>query len=278
MLLVDLIVPLLLALVQGAMEFLPVSSSGHLTLLAGIAGAPADTLLVVTVLHIATAIAAIVYYRHRYWRALQELRAGQRGRQLPAPRYILAQLPTAAIAGLFTLALTQPAVYHWWVSPWFIGIMMLVNAAILAAAPAGRAAPDDGRMPVPAWRAALAIGLAQGIAVVPGLSRSGLTVTAGLAAGLNRNDAVHFSMLLAPPVILGSAIVRAMQIWPEPLLAFATWQAAAITAIMTIAAFAIALAALHWTVAWVRAGRLRWFAPWSLAAGSATLLFAALSA
>lgn len=273
-----LLVALLLALVQGAMEFLPVSSSGHLTLLAGIAGAPADTLLVVTVLHIATAIAAIVYYRRRYWRALQELRTGRRGRPMPAPRYIIAQVPTAAIAGLFTLALSQPAVYQWWVSPWFIGAMMLVNALVLAVAPAGRPAPDDGRMPTPAWRASLIIGVAQGLAVMPGLSRSGLTVAAGLSAGLHRGDAVHFSMLLAPPVILGSAIVRAMQIWPEPLQAFASWQSASITGAMTIAAFAIALAALHWTVAWVRAGRLRWFAPWSLAAGIATLLFAAVSA
>ena len=266
-----LLTALLFALTQAVTEFLPVSSSGHLALLSQLVDAPAERVFIATALHIATAAAAIVYYRRRYWQALKELRTPRRRRGL-ALRYILTQTITGVIASLFALALNQPALYEWWVSAWFVGAMMLVNAAVLAVAPAGRSAPDDGRMPYPTWRASLMVGAAQGIALAPGLSRSGMSIAAGLTAGLDRSAAVHFALLLAPVVIIASAISRATQIWPEPLLLLGSWQLVIIMA----ATFGIALAALRWTVAWTVAGRLRWFAPWSAALGLAALVFAAI--
>ena len=270
-----LLTALLFALAQAVTEFLPVSSSGHLALLSQLIDAPADRVFVATVLHIATAVAAIVYYRRRYWEAIKDLGTPRR-RPGQVLRYGLTQIITGVIASLFALALNQPALYEWWVSAWFVGAMMLVNAAVLAVAPAGRRAPDDGRMPYPSWRAALMVGAAQGIALAPGLSRSGFAIVAGLAAGLDRGAAVHFAMLLAPVVILASAIGRATQVWPEPLLVFGSWQSALIMAAMLAATFVIALAALRWTVAWTLGGRLRWFAPWSAALGIAALVFAAI--
>ena len=119
------------------------------------------------------------------------------------------------------------------------------------------------------------MGLAQGVATLPGLSRSGLTVAAGLQAGLSRADAASLSFLLAPPVIVAAAIFWSAQTWPEPLRLFASWQTAAAMLGMMAITFLIALAALHWVVAWVRAGRLWWFAPWSALLGIATLAMAA---
>ena len=270
-----LLTALLFALTQAVTEFLPVSSSGHLALLSQLVDAPAERVFIATALHIATAAAAIVYYRRRYWQALKELRTPRR-RQGLALRYILTQTITGVIASLFALALNQPDLYEWWVSAWFVGAMMLVNAAVLAVAPAGRSAPDDGRMPYPTWRASLLVGVVQGIALAPGLSRSGMAIAAGLTAGLDRSAAVHFALLLAPVVIIASAISRATQIWPEPLLVLESWQSVIIMTAMLAATFGIALAALRWTVAWTVAGRLRWFAPWSAALGLAALVFAAI--
>lgn len=266
---------LLFAVAQAITEFLPVSSSGHVALLAQLVNAPADRVFVATALHIATAVAAVVYYRRRYWQAIRELGTPRRRPGL-ALRYGLTQTITGVIALLFVLALNQPGLYEWWVSAWFVGIMMLVNAVVLAAAPAGRIAPDDGRMPDPSWRAALVVGAAQGIALAPGLSRSGFAIAAGLTAGLDRSAAVHFGMLLAPVVILASAVSQAVRIWPEPLLLFGSWQLVGIVAAMLVATFVIALGALRWVVAWTRAGRLRWFAPWSAAVGLGALVFAAV--
>ena len=270
-----LLTALLFALTQAVTEFLPVSSSGHLALLSQLLDAPAERVFIATVLHIATAIAAIVYYRRRYWRAVKDLGTGRRRPGMPL-RYGLTLTATGIIAALFVLALNQPAWYEWWVSAWFVGTMMLVNAAVLAVAPAGRSVPDDGRMPYPSWRASLAVGIVQGIALAPGLSRSGMSIAAGLAAGLDRGAAVHFAMLLAPVVIMASAVGRAIQIWPEPLLLLASWQSVIIMAAMLAATFGIALVALRWTVEWTVTGRLRWFAPWSAALGLAALVFAAI--
>ena len=266
-----LLTALLRAAAQGVTEFLPVSSSGHLALLTLLLGGDGEPLFVITVLHAATALAAVVYYRRAYWRAVQGVYQAGPGRRF-VRKYAGAQAATA-LAGLpLTLLLLYTPLEQWRLSSGLLGGMMLLNAVVLLIAPRRR---DDGvcdnPLPRLTWRSAAWVGLAQGVATVPGLSRSGLTVAAGLQAGLSRADAASLSFLLAPPVIVAAAIFWSAQTWPEPLRLFASWQTAAAMLGMTAITFLIALAALHWVVAWVRAGRLWWFAPWSALLGIATL-------
>ena len=266
-----LLTALLLAAVQGVAEFLPVSSSGHLALLTLVLGTDGEPLLVITALHTATALAAVVYYRRAYWRAARGVyRAGPPRRFLR--KYAGAQVITALVGLPLTLLLLYTPLAQWRLSAGLLGGMMLLNAAVLLIAPRRQQdAASPGALPRLAWRSAVWVGLAQGMATLPGLSRSGLTVAAGLQAGLSRADAASLSFLLAPPVIVAAAAFWSVQTWPEPLGLFASWPAAGAMLAMTALTFCIALAALHWVVTWVRAGRLWWFAPWSAILGLATL-------
>ena len=282
---------LLFAVVQGATEFLPVSSSGHLLLLAILTGAGGgEPFFTVAMLHSATALAAVIYYRRACGQAARELwRAGPARRFLW--RYALAQAATAAVALPLFFILTRTPAAQWRLSLWVIGVAMLVSAAVLLLAPrggdgsgnssggGGGGAPAPGHgLPRPGWRAALWVGLAQGIAVLPGLSRAGLTIAAGRRAGLDGDAAAGFSFLLAPPVILAATLLWTIQTWPEPKSALADGQSAGAALAMGAVAFVIALGAIHWTASWTRAGRLWWFAPWNAALGAGALAVAAVAA
>ena len=279
---------LLFAVVQGATEFLPVSSSGHLLLLAILMGAGGEPFFMAAMLHSATALAAVIYYRRACGQAARGLwRAGPARRFLW--RYALAQAATAAVALPLFFILTRTPAAQWRLSLWAIGVAMLVNAVVLLLAPRGGDDSGDGSggggaraaghgLPGPGWRAALWVGLAQGIAVLPGLSRAGLTVAVGRRAGLNGDAAAGFSFLLAPPVILAAALLWTIQTWPEPKSGLADGQSAGVVLSLGAVAFSIALGAIHWTASWARAGRLWWFAPWNAALGAGALAVAAAGA
>ena len=278
---------LLFAVVQGATEFLPVSSSGHLLLLAILVGAGGEPFFTVAMLHSATALAAVIYYRRACGQAARGLwRAGPARRFLW--RYALAQAATAGVALPLFFVLTRTPAAQWRLSLWAIGVAMLVNALVLLLAPRGGDGGGNGSgggapaarhgLPGPGWRAALWVGLAQGIAVLPGLSRAGLTVAVGRRAGLDGAAAAGFSFLLAPPVILAAAALWTIQTWPEPKSGLADGQSAGVALAMGAVAFVIALGAIHWTASWARAGRLWWFAPWNAALGVGALAVAAVAA
>ena len=280
---------LLFAVVQGATEFLPVSSSGHLLLLAILmgAGGESEPFFTAAMLHSATALAAVIYYRRACGQAARGLwRSGPARRFLW--RYALAQAATAAVALPLFFILTRTPAAQWRLSLWAIGVAMLVNAVVLLIAPRGGDGSGDGSgggaraagdgLPRPGWRAALWVGLAQGVAVLPGLSRAGLTVAVGRRAGLDGAAAAGFSFLLAPPVILAAAALWTIQTWPEPKSGLADGQSAGAALALGAVAFVIALGAIHWTASWARAGRLWWFAPWNAAVGAGALAVAAVAA
>ena len=273
---------LLFALVQGITEFLPVSSSGHFFLLALVLEEESQPLrmisslhAVISSLHVVTAAAAIAYYRREYAQAVSGIWRGGEGRRF-AWRYAGAQVITvlaAAPLGALLWALSQAAVDHLHYG-WVLGGMMLLNALILLAAPRRDDDPHDGTLPALTWRAAVWVGLAQGIAPLPGLSRSGLTVAAGLRAGLSPGHASSFCFLLAPPVMLLPTLYFLAGSWPEVSAWFSSCQSVSAMLVTILATFLVALGSLHWTVSWVRAGRLWWFAPWSGLVGLVTLAMA----
>jgi undecaprenyl-diphosphatase len=267
----------LLGVVQGATEFLPVSSSGHLAagqlLLAGKGLEPgaAQPLTLEILLHLATFLAVVVFFRREVGAALggavRGARALLRGRLGSATEtdegvnlaaaVVVGSVPTAFLG----LALKEPA-STLGNDPTRLGLTFLGCAAALAAS---RWWAGGGRRLD--WKAALVVGLVQGIAVLPGISRSGVTIAAGLALGLEREEAARFSFLLSLPAILGAAI---LELDPEALAsdprAFAYLLGGG-------AAFITGLAALALLIRIVKQGRFWLFAPYVAAVGLALIIF-----
>ena len=267
----------LLGLVQGLTEFLPVSSSGHLAaaeLVAprlGFEGAGGEEpLLFGVLLHVATLAAVLVYYRAAAWDAIRgfsrgvaALARGKLGAAIDsddgtrlAVAICIGTVPTGAIG--LTLERPTAGIAE---SPLALGLCFLACAAILAATrwwPGGARRLD--------WRVALIIGIVQGIAVLPGVSRSGATIAAGLALGLPREEAVRFSFLLSVPAIAGAALLE--------LDGAALAEAGEISALVAgcAAAFVVGFAALAVLRRIVRGGRLWLFAPYVAAVGAALVI------
>lgn len=199
---------ILLGLVQGLTEFLPVSSSGHLVLADHLIGVGELGVREVVVLHLGTLIAMLHFFRRELL-----LLAGVRRRPEPYDagdddfdRNRLVLLLGAGTVVTVALALTaRKAVTAALDSLLLVGLGLFVTATVLLLT-AGIARRREGRgLGEVGLRDALCIGLAQGIAVWPGVSRSGITIAAGLMCGLRQEQAARFSFLLAFPIILGAA-------------------------------------------------------------------------
>ncbi|MCR5034168.1 MAG: undecaprenyl-diphosphate phosphatase [Clostridia bacterium] len=204
-----------LGIVQGLAEFLPISSSGHLALLQYFFGVESDSVLLFTVMmHVGTLVSVFIIYRKDIWALLKELcytikdlctGKGPRINANPMRRMgfmiIVATIPTAFIGLLFedffeSLYASIVAIAMGLI---FTGIILLVAERM------GRS--DKGPMEMK-WRHAIFIGIMQGIAICPGVSRSGSTLFGGLIAGLKREFAVEFAFLISIPSILGSVILE----------------------------------------------------------------------
>ena len=262
------------ALVQGTTEFLPVSSSGHLWWFSLLLGEEGEPFFVTSILHVVTATAAVASYRRLYWSAASGIVSGGRSHSF-ALRYLATLGVSGAVAAPLGLAFWWLSTHHTGSSAWIVGISMLLNGLVLSAAPRADPATPTGDLPGLTWRAAVIVGLAQGIAVIPGLSRSGFTIVAGLRCGLPRTDAVALSFALAPPIMLGAAIFWTMLAWPELGLTGHSWQYFGVIAGSIVLTFVVAMLSIRWAGSWVRAGRLWWFAPWSVGVGIAVLALVA---
>lgn len=195
----------LLGLIQGLTEFLPVSSSAHLTILGALSGIrEEDALAFFLVLHIGTLVALFAYF----FRDLVDLALRSLKGEREAWRYnlliLLTTLPTGII-GLSLKSLVERAV----ASPLVASLLLLVTAVFLIATKWFREGElDSGEI---SWKLALLIGVAQGLAVFPGISRSGATITACLALGLRREAAFRYSFLASIPAILGAVLLDAKE-------------------------------------------------------------------
>jgi len=200
----------LIAIIQGATEFLPVSSSGHTALAAKLLGLQQAPLDFVVTIHAGTLLSVLVYYRSDLLSMLQSLLpvrdadeetlATRRDYRKLLGLLLLATIP-AAIAG-FLLEDYVDAAFG---DVRLIGGALLVTATVLALA-----ARLNGRVELPetGWRQALTVGVAQALALAPGVSRSGMTIVGGLLSGMSRDWAPRFAFLLSVPVILGGAVLE----------------------------------------------------------------------
>jgi undecaprenyl-diphosphatase len=266
------LVILLLALIQGLCEFLPVSSSGHLALAQMLLGFPAPDIVLDLTLHVGTLLAVVYFYRRSLASLFREVgllpsalisppRLALALKSRPDFRLgfliIVASLPTAAIGLLFQDALS--ALFD---SALAVGVALLITAAVLAAT-ARLAAGTCGVLEMTLVQA-LIIGAVQGLAIAPGLSRSGLTIGAALILGLRRELAARFSFLLSIPAIVGGL---ALSLGQGLESSFALpWL------LLGLAAAALCgYAALRLLTSLVERGRLALFAPWCVLVGLAAI-------
>ncbi len=188
---------LLLGLIQGFTEFLPVSSSGHLALSQMLMpGFEQPGVVFDALLHVGTAAAVVVFER----RELLRWAVSSEGRRLLG-LLVIGTLATAAVA--FPLRALASSAFE---RPTWVGIGLLVTTLVVWSTRTLAGGQRDER--TTGWRQALAVGLLQGAAVFPGVSRSGMTIATGLASGMERSWAARFSFLLGVPAILGVAVVE----------------------------------------------------------------------
>ncbi len=258
---------LILGLVQGATEFLPVSSSGHLVLLPWLLGWPDPGLAFDVLVHWGTAVAVIVYF----WRDWLALAGGAwcalRTRSLSDPNsrlvvwIVLGTIP-GAIAGallddFFEMVFGEPAA---------AAAFLLVTAAFLAAAE--RWSQRRRALADIAWLDALLVGLAQAVAILPGISRSGSTISTGMARGLERPAAARFSFLLATPIILGAGALKLLDLVQGGVTALQLLP----LAIGFVAALLTGLACIHWLLRYLSSRSLYPFALYCALVGATSLL------
>lgn len=187
----------LLGLLQGVTEFLPVSSSGHLALAQMlIPGFEQPGVVFDAVLHVGTAFAVVWAERRELVRWLSTT-----GGTRLAGLLVLGTAATAAVA--FPLRDLAEGAFE---STTWVGGGLLVTAAVVGATAAMRGGQREE--PTTEWRQAVVVGVVQGLAVFPGVSRSGSTIAAGLVSGLDRAWAARFSFLLSVPAITGATLVQ----------------------------------------------------------------------
>lgn len=196
----------ILALVQGLTEFLPISSSGHLILAPHLFGFADQGLELDVAVHFGTLIAVVVYFRHD----IINITRGWFGALPPkAPANPESRLGWAIIVGVLPVVvvglLVKDIVETQLREPWIIGTTTILFGLLLGWADwRSRRQRDISRLTL---SDAVFVGLAQVLALIPGTSRSGITMTAGLMLGLTREAAARFSFLLSIPTILGSSIL-----------------------------------------------------------------------
>ena len=195
---------LVLGILQGVTEFLPISSSGHLVMAQAVLDVEVPGVLFEVWVHMATLLSILLIYRKR----IAELSKGILGKDRSALEYMglvaLATLP-AVVAGLFLGDLVKVMFEN----PVIPGVALLMTGGVLWTS-RKVSIPSGGDRP--GWIGALVIGLAQAFALIPGISRSGTTVVAALWLGLKAEDAAAFSFLMAIPVILGATLLQLPEI------------------------------------------------------------------
>ncbi len=251
-----------LGVVQGVTEFLPVSSRGHLALVQAMMPSFSQPGLVFDVaLHLGTVFAIVALEWRRLVEVVRRRYAVRLGAQLA-----LAMAATSLIA-LPLRRWAEDAVRH----PLLIAAGLLVTAALLVAV-RNRAGRMEG--PATTWRAAASVGVAQGLVVLlPGMSRSGTTICAGLASDLEREWAADFSFLLSIPTILGAAVVEG---WAHRAELASARELAVPVAAGTVTAAVVGFASLALVRRLVKRGRLHLFAWYLVPLAVLTIVLSAL--
>jgi len=204
---------IILAIIQGITEFLPISSSAHLILPSAVLGWQDQGIAFDVAVHVGTLLAVMLYFRQDIanltvgW--IKSL-AGQHSTDSKLAWWVILATIPAGLAGLLAADVIETFLR----SPWVIAITTIVFGLLLWLADA--TAKQHMAMAQMGWRQALVIGLAQAAALIPGTSRSGITMTAAMLMGLDKVSAARFSFLLSIPIIVLSGGYQATKLLAEP--------------------------------------------------------------
>ncbi len=263
----------ILGVIQGLTEFLPVSSSGHLVIFQHLFGITEPVLAFDIAVHVGTLMAVVVFF----FRDLVNITAGafifaadslrQRRLRMPtaetpearmAVLIIVGSVPTGIIGILF-----KDAAETLFSSLVLVGVSLCVTSALLWGTQ--RLKKSGIGIGTTGTGKALAVGVVQGLAIIPGISRSGATIAAGLYLGLNRETAARFSFLLSIPAVAGAGLLGALDLVGGNAIPLPVMAAGMVTSALVGYG---ALALLVWIV---RRGRMYLFAPYCLVAGLVSL-------
>ena len=256
---------ILLGIIQGLTEFLPVSSSGHIELGKAILNVhPSDPLLFSVVVHAATALSTLVIFRRDVASIFRGLLGRPGGTSFRFSIYIVVSMIPAAAVGLlfndFIESLFDENVFLVGAMLIFTGLLLLITDY------------SPSRSKELSLGNTIAIGIAQAIAILPGISRSGATISTAVILGVNRTDAARFSFLMVVPLILGkmakdlldAKVSADTELFLPLFLGF-------------ISAFVVGLFACTWMINLVRNSKLRYFAYYCFVVGAAALGFTFLA-
>ncbi|RPJ05898.1 MAG: undecaprenyl-diphosphatase UppP [Deltaproteobacteria bacterium] len=195
-----------LGIVQGLTEFLPVSSSGHLVFFQSLFGLKEPQLLFDIMLHLGTLMAVFVFFRRDLCEMVQGIvRSIKEKKVYPSARLCLWIVVATIPTGLMGVLLND-----WFESlfsrPRTVGITLLITGSFLWLTRLAK--QKDRKVEEMTWIDSILIGIAQGLAITPGISRSGATISSALFCGLNRELAGRFSFLLSIPAILGATVLE----------------------------------------------------------------------
>ncbi len=259
----EIIDAIILGVVQGLTEFLPVSSSGHLELGKAILGdtsIPEESLLFTVVLHFATALSTIVVFRKDILEIIKGLLKFKKNEEtLFSLKIIISMIPAVVVGLFFEEQLEQ----LFGSNIMFVGFMLLITAALLWFADRAKST----RKPVSTSNA-FVIGIAQAIAMLPGISRSGATISTSVLLGNDKTKAARFSFLMVIPLIFGKIAKDIM----SGDLAFSSENNIPI-AIGFVAAFVSGLFACTWMISLVKKSKLTYFAVYCIVVGVLAIIF-----
>lgn len=263
----DVLDAIILGIVQGLTEFLPVSSSGHLELGKAILGdnsVPKESLLFTVVLHFATALSTMVVFRKDIWIILKGILKFEWNEDLQFVSKIVASMVPAVIVGLF---FEEQLEQLFGGNILLVGCMLLVTAVLLFLADKAK---DTNKKVT--FSNAFIIGISQAVAMLPGISRSGATISTSVLLGNDKTKAARFSFLMVVPLIFG-------KIAKDILGGELTYDASNFTSLSVgfIAAFLAGLVACTWMISLVKKSKLSYFAGYCVIVGGIAIAFALLN-
>jgi len=265
---VDVLEAIVLGIIQGATEFLPISSSGHLLLIPSLFNLHEPSLNGIAIAHLGTLMAVLIYFRTDLWAIIRAVLAGMRKRDLlfsvdaRLGWYIaVGSIPAVVFGLLFSDSLNR--IFENPTTAAFLligtGIILIIGEQLVT-----------GGKPIAkmTWTDAITIGFAQVLALLPGISRSGVTITAGLGRHLDRSTAARYSFLLGVPAIAGAGLLAVLDISQSG----ATTDQAVELIITFAAAAVVGYACIHFLMNWLRTRSLYLFAAYCITFGFLYLL------
>ena len=263
----DILEAIILGIVQGLTEFLPVSSSGHLELAKAILGdtsVPEESLTFTVVLHFATALSTLVIFRKEVAEILKGLFQFKWNDELKfSLKIIISMIPAVVVGLLFEEELES----FFGGKILLVGVMLLVTALLLLLA--DKAKNTDKEV---SFSNSVVIGISQAIAMLPGISRSGATISTSVLLGIDRTRAARFSFLMVVPLIFG-------KIGKDVLGGDLNFQSSEMISITAgfIAAFLSGLLACKWMIALVKKSKLSYFSIYCAVVGVIAIGYALLN-